>query len=247
MTARLNQILAIEKGTKTRTQRDLTDAHHALQKQALLNGIARTYQPDADDGEKLPPEATRVQVRARDMIKRTEEVLSELFDITATKDETNTIARADVVVNGKKILTSVPVTTLLFLEKQLVDIHTFVKKLPVLDPSEAWTVDSAQDCYTTEPVYTLKTKKVMRNHVRADATDKHPAQVDTYSEDVRVGSWKTVKFSGALPQKDVNELLGRVAQLQQAVKFAREEANSVEAKNRSIGKEVFQFLFQSSN
>lgn len=247
MTARLNQILAIEKGTKTRTQRDLTDAHHALQKQTLLTGIARSYQPDTEDGEKLPPEATRVQVRARDLIGRTQDVLTELFDVTATKDETNCGARADVVVDGRKILTNVPVTTLLFLEKQLVDIHVFVKKLPTLDPSESWLFDSAQDCYATEPVQTVKTKKVMRNHVRAEATDKHPAQVETYSEDVRVGTWKTIKYSGALPQKEVNELLVRVEQLQKAVKFAREEANSAEAKTRTIGKEVFGFLFGSKN
>jgi hypothetical protein len=247
MTAKLNQILAIEKGTKTRTQRDLTDAHHALQKQTLLTGIARSYQPDAEDGEAFPPEATRVQVRATDLIKRTQEVLTELFDITATKDETNCGARADVVVNGRAILTQVPVTTLLFLEKQLVDIHTFIKKLPVLDPSETWSFDAAANCFATAPVQTVKTKKVMRNHMRAPATDKHPAQVDTYSEDVRVGTWKTTKFSGALPQQTVDGLLGRVEDLQKAVKFAREAANQADITERKIGKEIFSFLFNSAN
>ena len=29
-------------------------------------------------------------------------------------------------------------TYLLFLEKQLTDLHTFVKKLPVLDAAESW-------------------------------------------------------------------------------------------------------------
>jgi hypothetical protein len=35
--------------------------------------------------------------------------------------------------------------------------------------------------------------------VKAEATEKHPAQVEVYHEDVVVGQWKTVKFSGALP------------------------------------------------
>lgn len=70
---------------------------------------------------------------------------------------------------------------------------------------------------------TVRTKKVPRNHVKAEATDKHPAQVDVYYEDVPVGYWTTVKFSGALPARRVNELLDRVEKLQQAVKFAREE------------------------
>ena len=46
---------------------------------------------------------------------------------------------------------------------------------------------------------TLRTKKVPRNHVKAEATEKHPAQVEVYYEDVAVGYWTTVKFSGALP------------------------------------------------
>ena len=244
---RLNQIIAIEKGTKTRTQRDLTDAHHALQKQALLSGLSRTYTPDDEAGETFPPETTRVQVRTRDMVRRTQEVLTELFDITATKDETNCAARADVTVDGKKLLTGVPVTTLLFLEKQLVDIHTFVKKLPVLDPAETWHFDAAQDCYATDPIVSNKTKKVPRNHVKAPATDKHPAQVEMYHEDVKIGQYRLVKFSGAMLQKDLNELLTRVETLQKAVKFAREEANNVEVKSKSIGKEIFGYLFNQSN
>lgn len=244
---RLNQIIAIEKGTKTRTQRDLTDAHHALQKQALLSGISRTYTPNEDTGERFPSETTRVQVRANEMIKRTQEVLTELFDVTATKDESNCNARADVVVDGRTVLKAVPVTTLLFLEKQLVDIHTFVKKLPVLDPSETWHFDASQDCFATEPTNTVKTKKIPRNHEKAPATQHHPAQVEMYYEDVNVGQWKTVKFSGALPQKEVNQFLERVEHLQKAVKFAREEANNAEVKNVSIGKEVFGYLFSQSN
>ncbi len=37
--ARLNQIIAVEKGVKSRSFQELTEAHHALQKPALLTGI----------------------------------------------------------------------------------------------------------------------------------------------------------------------------------------------------------------
>lgn len=240
---KLNQIIAIEKGVKSRIQRELTDAHQALQKPALLNGLTRTYQPDDELGEKLPGETTRVQVRAKDMIQKTQEILTELFDLSATKDETNCHARADVMVDGKVLLTKVPVTFLLFLEKQLVDLHTFVKKLPVLDPSETWHFDASGDCQVTDTAFTVKTKKVPRNHVKAAATDKHPEQVEMYYEDIRVGQWKTMKFSGACPQKQVNELLERVEKLQKAVKFAREEANNTDVIQKALGEAVFGFLF----
>jgi hypothetical protein len=241
--AKLNQIIAIEKGTKSRTFQELTEAHQALQKPASLSGIARTYRPKDEEGELLPPESTRVQEKAEDVIRKTVASLTKLFDVTATKDWTNCNARADVVVDGQTLLTRVPATYLLFLEKQLVDLHTFVRKLPVLDAAETWTFDPSADCWATEPVQTTRTKKIPRNHVKAEATEQHPAQVEVYYEDVIVGYWRTVKFSGALPAQRVNELLARVERLQEAVKYAREEANSIEAEEQKIGDQVFGYLF----
>ena len=242
-TTKLNQIIALEKGVKSRSFQELTEAHHAVQKQALLAGIARTYQPKDEEGEQLPPESTRVQVKTEEVLRRTAATLTRLFDVTATKDWANCTARADVVVDGRTLVEGVPVTYLLFLEKQLTDLHTFVKKLPVLDAAEEWSRDPSSDAWRTEAVRTIKTKKVPRNHVKAEATEKHPAQVEVYYEDVQVGHWTTVKFSGALPAARVNELLERVEALQAAVKFAREEANGTEIVDRRVGEAVFGYLF----
>jgi hypothetical protein len=241
--AKLNQIIAVEKGVKSKSFADLTDAHHLLLKPALLSGIARTYQPKDDEGEQLPPESTKVQVKAEEVLRRTADTLTRLFDVTATKDWANCAARADVSVDGRVLLADVPVTYLLFLEKQLTDLHTFVRKLPVLDAAESWVQDASTDSWKTEPVQTHRTKRVPRNHVKAEATEKHPAQVEVYYEDIAIGYWTTVKFSGALPARRVNELLGRVEKLQQAVKFAREEANGAEVEDRRVGEAVFGYLF----
>ncbi|MBA2392549.1 MAG: hypothetical protein H0V70_07360 [Ktedonobacteraceae bacterium] len=238
-----NQVIAIEKGIKARALQEITEAHHSLQKSAILSGISRTYRPKDEEGEQLPPEATRVQIRTEEIIRDTSDVLTKLFDIVATKDWANCEAKADVVVDGNVLLAQVPATYLLFLEKQLVDIHTFIKKLPVLDASESWVFDASADCWATEPVQTTRTKKIPRNHVKAEATEKHPAQVEVYYEDVIVGTWRTVRFSGALPAKRVNELLARVERLQEAVKIAREEANNLEVKEQKVGEKIFQYLF----
>jgi hypothetical protein len=240
---RLNQIVAIEKSIKSRSFQELTDAHHALQKPALLSGIARTYRPKDEEGEQLPPESTKVQIKANEIIRQTAEILTRLFDVTATKDWANCNARADVIVDGKTLVAQVPITHLLFLEKQLVDLLTFIRKLPVLDASETWTFDPSADTYATEPVQTVRTKKIPRNHVKAEATEKHPAQVEVYYEDVAVGYWRTVKFSGALSAQRVNELLTRVEKLQQAVKFAREEANNLQVDDQKVGEAVLGYLF----
>ena len=184
-------------------------------------------------------------MRAEEIIQKTSEVLTKLFDVVATKDWANCEANADVVVDGNVLLSQVPATYLLFLEKQLVDIHTFVKKLPVLDASESWIFDASADSWATEPVQTTKTKKIPRNHVKAEATEKHPAQVEVYYEDVIVGTWRTVKFSGSLPAKRVNELLSRVERLQEAVKFAREEAQTaLKSKSKKLGRRSFTIFFR---
>ena len=242
---KLNQIIALEKGVKSRSYASLTEAHQQLQKPALLSGITRTYRPKDDEGERYPPESTRVQLRSEEILRSTATILTELFDVVATKDWANCTARADVVVEGKTLLEKVPVTYLLFLEKQLTDLHTFVHKLPVLDPSESWRFEPSQDCWASEPAETSKTKKVPRNHVKAEATEKHPAQVEVYHEDIVVGYGKTVKFSGALPAARVRELLERVERLQKAVKMAREEANGVVVESTKSGDKIFGYLFGS--
>ena len=210
----------------------------------MLSGLSRTYRPKTEDGDHLPPESTRIQLRSHEVIQAVSSLLTELFDITATKDWGNCEARADVVVDGDVLVEKAPVTYLLFLEKQLSDLKTFVEKLPALDPSENWHLDEATDCWATEPVETTRTKKIPRNHVKAEATEHHPAQVEVYHEDIVVGFWKLIKFSGALPARQINTISKRVEALQKAVKYAREEANSHEVERKHVGKKVLRFLFK---
>ncbi|TDD63877.1 hypothetical protein E1293_42300 [Actinomadura darangshiensis] len=241
--AKLNQIIAVEKGVKSRAQRELADVLRVLQKPALLSGISRVYRAKDEEGETLPPESTKVQVKSEDALRDVARSLTRLFDVVATKDWANGEARADIVVDGQTILARVPVTYLLFLEKQLTDLNALIEKLPVLDAAEAWSYDESQDVWRTDPVETSRTKKVPRAHVLYEATDKHPAQVETFTEDVIVGTWTKVAFSGALPARRVNELRDRVDRLQAAVRYAREEANAAEVDDRQAGDAVFAYLF----
>jgi hypothetical protein len=242
MTTRLSQIIAVEKGVKSDTARTITDLHRDIQKPQLTSGLSRTYQPRAEDGAPLPPESTKVQLTAGDVLAQAARALTRLFDVTLTKESANTGAAADVTVDGQVILHSVPVTYLLFLEKQLTDLHTFVAKLPALDPAEKWEFSDAAGCWASAPASTVRTKKIPRNHVVAEATQQHPAQVQVYTEDVPEGDWTTVKFSGALPETRRRQLAERVTKLQQAVKYAREEANAAEIADLKAGERVFAWL-----
>lgn len=240
---RLNQILAVEKATKARVQGELTDMHHTLQKPALLSGFAKTYQKRDEDGDDYPPERQKVQVVAGELLKRAGRLLVELLDVTAAKDFANTHARAAVVVDGQVILEDAPATFLLFLEKQLTDLHTFVSKIPVLDPGDEWARDEAASLWKTEPVQTTRTKKVQRPIVLYPATTEHPAQTQLITEDVAVGAWVTVKHSGALPASHKEALLERLTRLRDAVKVARETANAAEAPRKDVGAKIIEYLF----
>lgn len=241
---KLNQVIAIEKQVKNRTNAAITEAYQAIQKAEPMRGISRVYSPKDDEGEKLPPEGTKVQWTAQDAITKVSTALTELVDTVAHKDHGNLQATADVIVDGQSLLTKVPVPTLLFLEKQLTDLRTFVSKLPTLDLGERWAFDATQNCYASEPKGTTRTKKIPRNHVKAEATDKHPAQVEVYHEDVIVGYWTTTHYSGALPVREVADMLNRVDVLLKAVKTAREEANMIDVgKTPQLGEALLRYVF----
>jgi hypothetical protein len=238
----LNQIIAIEKGEKNKALQFISELYKNIQKNAGFAGLVRAYSPAVDGGDPLPREQTLVQQKANKLLAEMVATQATWFDITATKDYTNCAATADVVVDGVTILKDVPVTFLLFLEKQLVHWHTFVSKLPILDSADQWTYDTNQDCWATAPTETVRNIKVKKVLELAPATDKHAAQVQVVEEDLRAGTWKQIKFSGAMPATDIRDLLDKLDKLQNAVKFAREKANGTEAVAVKVGDALSTYL-----
>lgn len=239
---RLCEIIAVVSGKKGEVQKTVTDLYHKLQKPELFDGLQRTYKPRADGGEKLPAESKNPQLRTADLIASASRSWSDLFDLTLTLDAGNCVAAADVSAEDK-VFAAVPVTTLLFLEKQLTDIKAFVTKLPTLDPAETWEQDPAQDMYRTPPHATTRTKKVQKAIVMYDATPQHPAQTQLVTEDVIAGDWTQVNYSTRLSMREKNEMLVRVDALVVAVKTARERANAAEVDKRQIGKDMLAYVF----
>jgi len=241
--SKLNQIIAVVSGRKTSTEKVTTEVYHKLQKKDLLEGISRTYRPlNEDDKELYPAEYKNVQYTVDEAISDFTGPLTELMNLVRTQDNGNCLAKADIEVDGRVLMKDVPVTHLLFLEKKIEDVNTFFSKLPTLDPGEIWTFDSATASWVSKEAETTKTKKILKNHVKAAATDKHPAQVDTFTEDVVVGFWKKKTFSGAVPQKRKNEFLSRILKLKEAIKVAREEANNLDVSKSVDAANLFTFI-----
>lgn len=241
MTA-LHQLLAVKKDQSTRSQQALTSLYHTIQKPEPFAGISKTYQPRDEEGEQLPGSFDRVQLSIPTMLDELHAALVPMFQVVAATDATNQVATADIVVDNVTLARDVPVSTLLWLEKQLASLATVFAKIPVLDPQYEWTFNTAQGVWTTAPIESLRSKKVPRNHVKAHATDKHPEQVEVFFEDVNMGTWITRKLSGAMRASDVKALVAKVTKLRDAVKTAREEANRVEAVSMDLS-ELLNHIF----
>jgi len=243
MGKRLNQLLAIDKDVKQQISKDLAKLNHVSQNEALYDGLFKTYVPNEEEGDQLPSESKVVQVRSTDVLESLAHIIKTLVNITASKDATNMNAIADIKIDGL-VIEKLPAVHLLWLEKHLEEVHTFITKLPTLDPSAIWKYDENQNCMATEPVVTVREKKIPRNHVKAAATKEHPAQVEIYMESVPAGRWSTIRYSGKISVERQRYLLERIRTLQQAVKQARESANMVDVVERKIGNQIADWLLQ---
>ncbi len=242
-TKKLYEIIAIEKGVKQRNYQEIEKLHKVTQKPDLFNGHSRTFKPLNDDGERYPDENRKVQSMVSEILRQAADHSKQIFDLEATRDKTNCLATADVVLEDGTILAAgLPATTLLYLEKALTDWRTLVQGLPVLDSAEDWAFDSNSELYKTGVTVTHKTSKVEEPLVLIQPTKEHPGQAKTITKDIVIGHWHTTKMSGAIPADQKSTLWRKANQLIDAVKSARERANATEVSELKIGDSLFAFL-----
>lgn len=240
---KLCEIIALTTGRKPETQRKLTDLHQLTQKPPLFSGMHKTYSPrDENDKELLPEERQEIQLRVGEVVGQAEAALSNLYDLIVTQDTGNQKAVADITLStGQTIAKDVPVTSLLYFEKQLDDLKKFYATLPTLDPAKPWLRDEGNRCYRTSNTKT-RTKRVKSPITLYEATKEHPAQTQLIEEDKIIGDYVTVEFSGAITPAQRQTLLDRVSMLKDAVVLAREKANQTTVEQRKVGEALFKFL-----
>jgi hypothetical protein len=249
MAVRISQLLAVVASVKADTTARLTALQSNVTTETLTTGLTKTYRPAAEPrpGEPAPlmrpPQSKVVQVTVTDTLGEVAAVMTRYLDLTRTLDESKVDAHADVRVGGQVLLPHVHTDHLLFLEGRLAELHAFISTLPVLDQAEIWTDEGAEPGqHRTAPVETTSNDTVYFNHVLAEATEHHPAQVQVMKREEVVGFWTTVKFSGAMPARGKRRSLDRLTELRTAVRFAREEANTTDVTDHSEGEAIFRWL-----
>jgi len=241
---KLNQIVAVEKGVRARTQKTITDLHHLTKKPLLFNGFVRQYEPVNAEGEHLDEERTKVQFDISSVLQSMRHAFTEQMDIVASKDYGNVqpTARASVEIDGVVLVKDAPVPFLLYLEKELVDIQTFINALPELDIATDWTKNEQLGLWASREARTVRTQKVQDKLVLLEPTTEHPGKAEIITRDVTVGHWRTTKYSGAIPLRAKTDLVAKIHRLIDAVKKARETANNADVARINVGDNILGWL-----
>lgn len=180
-----------------------------------------------------------------DKLKYMFDNVSPYYDAVLQKEQTNQKAKADLVVNGVTLGKDLPATFLLGLETKLKSIRSAIESIPTLQPGISWESDdvSGTGVYKTKhPVTTYKTEKTIQHKVMYEATKEHPAQLQAWNEDVKIGRYETDNVSGMLTVSEKSMRLKRIDELIRCVKKARQAANNVDIEKASIGKNISNYI-----
>jgi hypothetical protein len=242
---RISQLIAIVGGVTQEADAKLAELKALAANESMLSGLEQTHRPLAEAGVQLPPKSQRVRLTEESVLEMTQTILTHKWDTGLTLDTANASATGDVLADGKILLPAVPVGHLLYLERELGTLHALVSGMPTLDQTKDWTTEGVEPgLHKSAPVETTTSDKVVYNWHRGNGTPTIQEQVDVLTRDEVTGYITKTTFSGALDPKRKATLLDRISGLRNAVKMAREEANSAQAQDKHEGRAIFEWLLR---
>ena len=197
----------------------------------------RANEEEEDSRDIVTTVAKRLDYNAKSM--------SKYLNNFATKEATNQVAKADLVVDGTVLIADVPATVLLGLENKLKVWRQVYEAIPTYDPRHVWEEDAeaGKNIYKAkDPIIRNRTEKTHHSRIVAEATEHHPAQVDIWTQDSPIGKWTENRWTSMVSPKEKSDYLDRLDKLIRAAKKARQRANNTEAQKLNIGDTVFKFI-----
>ncbi len=262
--SKLHEVIAVEPALKERVLKILNETMATFTKRdGHFIGRQVTFESSIDDDNKEDIHAKQLEQQvASDIADKQQEIVTTVTDkLTYTGAflvkawdaalqiaTTNGAARADVLIDDNPIATELPAVFLLEMEKNLRTFRGVCEKIPTLDPSKDFKLDDDKGAhiYRAKDQERVRMKKVRRYHTMVKPTEHHPAQVDILDEDVPVGTVKTQEWSAKFTPAEKSDLLGRIDQLQDAVKQARIRANQQEVDKRKAGTAFMKFILENT-
>ena len=252
MSRKLHELLAAEADLEKTAKVIISEAKNTFDKKAnLFKGSRRVLKALSDQyqemEDKFVPEEVEMEDTVPGKLAYVLEHVGAYWDATFQKESTNQEADADVMIDGEVIFEAAPVTFLLGMEKKLKFIRDMFLSIPTLDPGVRWVKDEkmGKDVWKLEePQIKYKTKNEIVHKVLYDATDKHPAQIEKWTEQKEVAKYEYMVWSGMISSAKKAELIQRVDKLLIAVKEARMRANQEEVKGGNVAEKIFKYLLK---
>lgn len=243
----LVEVISQAQRTDTTTAEIINEAINTFnKKQDHFSGQLRSYDPASEEDMQLDAEDSLVVTNVADKLNYVFNQVVESIDLNLTKENTNATATANIEVDGDLWAENVPVNAILTAETRVKRLRQLLLEIPTLEPKEKWTFskDHSPALYKSDEKSRLKTKKVEKFVTVAEATDKHPAQVEKVFHDEIAGTWKTTLLSGKIKPSTKSQMLARLDKLSGILQNARETANSREIKELKIGKKIQNFVME---
>lgn len=251
---KLHEVLAAESTRAKAAELNIEETRTKFAKTDIFNGAIRNLKilddstPGKDSLESSESYVRPVVTSVIETLQYTLDLWAKAEDVRATKNQTNTIAKADLIVGDVVIAKDVPVDELMGLEARLIELKKLFTQAPSLDAKKEWSASDkwpVQGLHQTPVSKTVKTEKVSYGIIMAPATEKHPAQVKEGVKTVTIGEFTDQNFSAAMTTQAKAELISRTDDLIVACRQARNRANDVEATNFPVGTAVVKFLMGS--
>ena len=246
MHTKLHEILAVESDLERVAAHIIAEAKNTFNKKTnLFQGSVKTAEMFEDGVPTPAPEQIKMAETVPRKLTYVGKAVARWLDVVFQKERTNQKAVADLVVDGTVLATALPATFLLGLETKLKRLRDMYIEIPTLAPGIHWepAPDEGKDVYTTAaPMERFITNKQVKSTVLYEATKEHPAQIDKWTEDVKVGRYLVQASSGMITPAHKAEILGRLDKLTQAAKAARMRANSAEVQKDQIGKVLMEYI-----
>lgn len=247
---KLHELLAIEADKNNISTKLVEESRATLSKKPdHFRGFTKqlTYFDDKRAVENA--EETKLVVSTVDEnLEYTLNHVASYFDVILQKEMTNQTAVADLVVGDVTFAKGIPATFLLGMETRIKNLRALFEAVPTLPPAIAWEADinSGPGYYRSPKTMVPRTEKQVKFVTLAPATDKHPAQVKDWTEDVPVAKVETVEYSGMWTVQQKADALDRVDVLLQAIKKARQRANTAEVVDAHIGAALTNYIFNGT-
>ncbi len=212
-----------------------------------FEGLVKVYEAFNDDDATRTNNTDRKELvtTVADKLNYVKKAMSKGINAQISKEETNSSGNAKEVLRvGDVTFGELSATSLLSLEKEIVNIRKMYATIPTLDPAKHWQRDEDEEGmrFKTEPQKTFRTSKDSDWVIVAPATKEFPAQVKQVTKDTTVGNYLVTYTSGKITPLMKSQLLERVDDLLLAVKSARSKANQAEVVRSYVGSSIFEYI-----